>query len=161
MDRKKVIIIVRDSYLKFLINSVGSKIFKNLYAYVNGTKKDILENGGLSCAFYASSVLQHFKLISDVHATVSGTIKDLMESGWREIKRPVPGSIIVWEEKEFEDGSFHKHMGFYLEKNKAISNSTVKKVPAIHHWTFGQKNGQPIRKVEMILWNDKLERKKT
>jgi hypothetical protein len=149
-------IVLNESYIKTIKNSVGSNLFRNLYALVNGRKKDILGNGLLSCAVYASSILYLFKLITDVHATVQKTVADLKKSGWKEIKKPREGAILIWKAQEFGNGETHKHIGFYIGKNKAISNSSKKHRPILHHWTFGMKNGQPVRKVEQIFWNKKI-----
>ncbi len=149
-------IILNESYIKAIKNSVGSNLFRNLYAYVNGKKKDILEDGTLSCASFASSILYLFKLITDTHATVKGTVADLKKSGWVQVKKPRNGTVLVWEAQEFGSGEAHKHIGFYIGKNKAISNYFKKHHPILHHWTFGMKNGRPVRKVEQIFWNKKL-----
>ena len=144
-----------DSYIQAIQNSVNSNLFRNIFAKVNGKKKDILENGDLSCAFFASSILYIFKLIPDVHATVRGAVADLGKAGWVNIKNPKIGSILVWET---ENNQPHKHIGFYVSKDKAVSNNSKKGKPTLHHWTFGIKNGQPVRKIEQILWHPKLSR---
>lgn len=132
-------------------NSVGSKLFRNFYVKNKGKKIDVLRNGELSCAFYVSSILYLFKLIKDTHATVDKTVKDLQESGWKIIKRPKVGSIIVWEKMDFGGGDIHKHIGFYIGKGRAISNNYKLGYPTEHKWIF------PKRKVEMIFWNPRLE----
>ncbi|MCX6813984.1 MAG: hypothetical protein NT078_02130 [Candidatus Azambacteria bacterium] len=116
-----------------------------------------MKNGGLSCARFVSSLLYLFKLIKDMHATVNGIVKDLKQSGWKKIKKPKIGSILVWEKIDFGNKDFHKHIGFYIGNNKAISTSSPKKgQPVIHHWTYGIKRNKPVRKVEAIFWNKKL-----
>ena len=160
MNSKKrldVKIIWYESYLKAIKNSIGSNLFRNLYFLIGKRKIDILEDGNLSCAVFVSWILYIFKLIQDMHATVVGTVADLKKSGWIEIKKPQPGAILVWETKKFKNGQ-HKHIGFFVGNNKAISNRYEKRQPLIHHWTFGVKNGRPVRKVEQILWNTKLNK---
>lgn len=162
MKKEKVIPILFDTYIVVIKNSVGSKMFRNSYAKVNGKKKDILKNGKVSCAFFVSSVLALFPLFKLIkyppHSTVDGTVKDLEQSGWQKIsteneKKPKIGSIIVWEKNH----NSHKHIGFYIGNNKAISTNSIKKGrPAIHHWTYGIKRNKPGRKVEAIFWNKKL-----
>lgn len=162
MNSKKVPdvkIILYDSYLQAIKNSVGSNLFRNLYAHVDGKRKDVLKNGILSCATFVSSILYLHKLIADTHATVNGTVKDLHKSGWREITTPKKGTVLLWEAVKFKDGSFHKHIGFYVNNSKAISNNTRKHRPASHHWTFGVRSGKPVRKVEKIFWHKRLESK--
>lgn len=153
--QEKLKILLYDSYIQTVKNSIGSNLFRNLYAKIDERKKDILENGNLSCAVFVSSVLYLFKLASDLHSTVTGTVVDLKKSGWIEIKKPQPGAILVWEIKKFKNGQ-HKHIGFYVGNGKAISNRREKRHPVVHHWTFGAKKSQPVRKVEQIFWNTKL-----
>jgi len=129
------------TYLSFIKNSANSKSFQSLFAQVDGLEKDITKKGKLSCAFFTSSVLKIFSQIKNLHATVSGIIKDLEKSGWKEIKIPQKGSILIWESK-----NGHRHIGFYLGNNKAISNNSQKRTPQIHHYTFNNK-----RKIESIF----------
>ena len=148
------------NYTAVIKNSAGSRMFRHIYAKVNGKEKDLLRNGDLSCAFFASTILYWFQLIKKPHATVSGTIKDMEKSGWREIKNPRPGSVLIWEPKEFDEGGVkasYLHMGFYIGNNKAVSNSTKIGMPKIHHWTYGAKKGNPARKIEAVFWHKKLE----
>lgn len=160
MNSKKVLdiqIILYDSYLQAIKNSVGSNLFRNLYAYVDGKRNDILENGLFSCAIFVSSILYFYKLIGDVHATVDSTIRDLEASGWQKVSQPKKGAIIIWESLKFK-GKYHKHVGFYMNEKKAISNSTGKRSPILHHWTFGiDKNKDPKRKILNFYWHKKLD----
>ena len=138
-----------DTYWAVIKNGIGSKMFRNLYAKVNGKKTDVTENGNSSCAFYVSSILFLFKSIKEIHATVNGTARDLEESGWTKIKKPKVGCVLVWKEMDFGNGKPHKHIGFYIGKNKAISNNYKLGYPTRHDWRF--------RKVESILWNPNLK----
>ena len=132
-------------------------LFRNLYADVNGEEKDILEDGALSCAVFASAVLLNLELIKKPHATVSGTVKDMFESGWREIAQLGPGAVILWEKIIFEDGKEHSHIGFYICNDEAISNSFADKCPRRHHITYGtNQDGAPKRKIEKIYWHPEL-----
>ena len=149
---KKITPLLFDSYLAVIKNSVGSKMFRNFYAKVNGQRTDIMKNGKLSCAFYVSAVLALFQLIKRQHATVDSTVKDLRESSWQPAKKPKIGSVLIWEKTDSGNGDFHQHIGFYIGGRKAISNSSKSGCPVRHHWTFGNK-----RKVKMILWNPKLK----
>jgi len=158
MKKQKVIPILFDTYIAVIKNSVGSKIFRNSYAKINNKKTDILQNGNLSCAFFISSILVLFKLIKEIHGTVDGTVRDLEQSGWQKITKPKIGSVIVWEKIDFGNKDFHKHIGFYIGNNKAISNSSKWKYPTIHRWTYGIKENRPVRKIEAIFWNKKLDR---
>lgn len=145
-------LLLKDNYIQMIKNSIDSKMFKNLYMEINGEKKDITENGGLSCAYFASSILYILKLVKGVHATVSGTVKDLEDSGWIQIDEPKVGSVLVWPETNFDGQGPHKHIGFYIGENRAISNNYKLGYPVEHDWQF---NGE--RKVEKILWLPTLE----
>jgi len=116
-----------------LKNSLNSKLFQSLYFFVGGKSKDILEKGNLSCAFYVSSILKILGLIENLHTTVSSTLKDLEKFGWFEIKKPKFGAIILWGPKK---ESRHCHLGFYVGKNRAISNSSKRRVPSLHNLNY-------------------------
>ena len=103
MKNPKVEIILFDSYFQAIKNSVGSGLFRNLYALVDGSKMDILKNGGLSCPVFLSSILYLFKLSTDVHATVDGTIRDMENFSWQIILKPRPGAVLLWEAKDTEE----------------------------------------------------------
>jgi uncharacterized protein YvpB len=151
-------VILNRSYISMIENSVGSNIFRNLYMATPMGEKDILNNGDLSCSVFVSSILYLWGLISDMHATVDSTVNDLRNFGWTEIAEPKKGCVIEWEYKSMDDGSKHKHLGFYIGDGKAISNRPESGTPEIHHWTFGEKHGQPVRKIEKIYWNNKLDK---
>lgn len=146
MGKQKIELVLNETYLVAIKNSVGTKIFRNLFARVGRKTKDITENGNLSCAFYVSSILYLFKLIKEIHATVNGTVRDLKESGWVEIKKPKNGCVLVWEEKKFKNGNSHKHIGFYIGNQIAISNNSKLGYPTVHRWTTYDN-----RKIETIL----------
>lgn len=141
-------LLLKDNYLSALNLSEGIKTFKNVYAEVDGSKKDIVEDGNLSCAEFVCFLLLPFKLITDMHATVSGTVKDLVKNDWLEISELKEGAILVWDKDEKNP---HSHIGFYLGNEKAISNSSEKKESTIHDFKH---NG---RKVSKILWHDFLK----
>jgi len=153
-----------DTYMAMIKNSVGSRMFRNFYMESDGVKKDILKNGDLSCAFFVSNILYIFKLINSSHCTVDGTIRDLEKSSWRKIKKPKIGSVLVWEEKmQGKNKESHRHIGFYIGANKdspyrpmAISNSSKKRTPVIHHWTFGAQKSKTYRKIERVYWHKGL-----
>jgi len=156
MKKEKVAPIIFDTYIAVIKNGVGSKIFRNFYAEINNKKTDITENGNLSCAWFVSSLLYLFKLIRSTHVTVTGTVKDLENSGWKKIDKPKIGSVLVWEEIDYGNKDFHKHIGFYIGNQMAISNSSKLGYPIKHNWTFGKKKGKQVRKIESIFWNNKL-----
>jgi hypothetical protein len=123
LDKKK-------SLKVLLENSLNSKLFRSLYFFVGGKSKDVLEKGDLSCAFYVSVILKILGLIENLHTTVHSTLKDLEKSGWFKTKKPKFGAIILWEPKK---ENHHSHLGFYVGKNKAISNSSKRRTPSLHN----------------------------
>ncbi len=118
----------RRTLFKLIENSIGTKLFRNNYFFINGKSKDLLKNGELSCAFYVSSILYLLKLIKSPHTTVQSTLKDLEESGWYKIKNPKKGAVVLWD-KDKED---HYHLGFYWNNKKAVSSVSLKKSPNFH-----------------------------
>lgn len=147
----KITPLIFDTYLAMIKNSVGAELFRNFYAKVNGKKTDIMRNGELSCAFYVSSVLALSKFIKEVHGTIDSTVKNLQESGWKKVSKPKIGSVLVWEKMDFGNGNAHKHIGFFIGGNEAISNSYKLGFPVEHSWDFNAK-----RKIDIILWNQKV-----
>jgi len=155
MKKKPVKPLLVDTYLAVIKGSINSKAFKHLYAEVNGKKTDILKNGKLSCAFFASSVLVSFGLMKSIHATVNGAEKDLVSSGWKKINILKIGSVLIWEAKSKKHP--HRHIGFYVGDNRAVSNSSNVKVPSTHNWIYGGSKKKPGRKIEAIFWHKKLD----
>ena len=152
MKKKSLKIFFFDTYLAMIQNSLGSKMFRTIYAFIDKKKKDILENGRVACALYVSSLLVINKLIGEIHATVDSTVKALKKAGWKKISKPRIGCIIVWEKVDFGKNDLHKHIGFYIGNRQAISNSSKKGYPVKHDVTF---NGK--RKIELLLWHPKLK----
>ncbi len=138
------------TYISRIKKAVGSKMFQNFFMKIGNKEMDILNNGNLSCAMFVSSVLYLSKLIFDFHTTVSSTIKDMEKSGWYKIKKPKIGAVLVWEPQKLGN-DVHAHIGFYISNNKAISNSSRKKTPQIHHYLM-----ENNRKIIAIYWNKKL-----
>ncbi len=148
---KKPKFLFKKTYLKTIENSVGTKMFRNVFV-MDGQEKDITENGELSCAVFVSFVLKIFDLISTPHATVKSTIKDMMENGWKEAEKPQKGDVLVWEKKKI-GGSTNEHIGFYIGNQKAVSNNYKKRAPVVHHYTY---NGK--RKIIKIYAQKKIRR---
>lgn len=135
--------------LKILIkNSLGSKFFRSIYFFVNDKSEDILKNGDLSCAFYVSIILKILGLINTIHTTVNSTIKDLENSSWYKIDKPRFGAVILWDYKK---RGKNLHLGFYLNKNKAVSNSSKFKSPQIHNIYYEN------RPIKAIYFHKELE----
>ncbi len=152
IKQKTLKILFFDTYLAMIQNSLGSKMFRTVYADIDKKKKNIIENGRVACALYVSSLLVIHKLIPEIHATVDSTVKALEKSGWKKISLPRIGCIIIWEKIDFGKNDLHKHIGFYIGNRHAISNSSKKGSPVKHDVTF---NGK--RKIELLLWHPKLK----
>jgi len=118
-----------------------------MYIKVGKKKIDVLENGDLSCAFFVTVILHMFGLIKEIHTTVNGTIEDMEKTGWKEVKKPKIGDVLIWEKKkQTKRGGGHRHVGFYIGNEQAISNNFKLGVPKINHITYSGK-----RKVEKIF----------
>lgn len=150
-EQKKVTPLLFDTYMAMVENSIGTNMFRTAYAEVGGEKKDVTINGGLSCAFFVSSVLVILKLIKEMHITVAGTVRDLENSGWVEIPEPRMGAVVVWKIFDSGDGDPHPHIGFSLGGSDVISNSKENGSPRKHDINHRG------REVEKFLWNTKLE----
>lgn len=143
----------KESYVAMIKNCTGSSLFRNLYAKVNGRKKDIMRDGDLSCAYFVSSILTLFQLIKTPHATVKSTLNDMQKCGWYTIQRPKVGCVLVWDEKFFaKSGETHPHIGFYIGKGQALSNSSKKKCVSMH--PYKTCDGRPLI---AIYWHSTLD----
>ena len=145
-----------DTYLAIIKGSVESKMFQNFYARVNGTKKEITLGGRLSCAFFVSSLLKLFDLVESIHPTVHHTLLDMERSGWKKIKSPRLGCVVICVEdkRKFKADEklyppTHKHIGFFVGAGKAISNRREKRTPISHLLRF--------RPVLAYYWHKRLE----
>lgn len=157
-----------NTYIARIKNSIDSKIFQNVYVIENGKKRDAASSGRFACAQFISGILFISKLIKDMHTTTQMLLKDMEDSNWYKIDKPREGAVIIWAPwKTKEDLSKNIisfpwenedrwHAGFYIGNDKVISNDPNTRAPKEHHLTYGEKNGKPIRKIEGIWWNDKL-----
>lgn len=138
------------SYIAAIKNSIGSRIFRKLYMYDKDADRvvEVLQNGNLSCAYFVSSILFHFGLISELNVNVQETAAAMKAAGWQTVKKPVPGSVIVWDKKYFKKSkAWHGHIGFFVRSGRAISTSSRTGYPVIH-------NLRPDgRKIVEILWH--------
>lgn len=150
----KIKLLRRDSYLQMIKNSVGTKMFRNLYLEIDNKKVDAVRDGNFSCAFFVSNILMIWGLITEGHATVEAITKDMLKNGWKEIPREKvgPGDVIVWEKLKGENRKSHLHNGFYINNKKAVSNDSKKGVPIIHSWDY---NGK--RKIIAVYTYPKLK----
>lgn len=147
------------SYMAMIRNSVGSHQYRKLFVEDSDREVDVIGNGDLACAFFVSALLSFFNLTKGGgHTTVDMTIADLLDSGGYEITKLCPGSIIVWARKLCTDGVQHRHIGFFIGDDQAISNDAKKRSPQRHHYTYGERFGHPVRKIEAIYFHPLLEK---
>jgi hypothetical protein len=150
MTQQKPNILIKESYLAMIKNSVGTKMFNTLIAEdAQGNLIDIFQNGMYSCAAYVSAVLTFVDFIPRPRATVDSLYEDLKDNeNFVEVaeKDLEPGDIIFWEETEFEDGSKNRHVGFYIGDEMAISTSYKEEQVIEHH--FRNFNEQSERSIE-------------
>lgn len=127
----------KETYLKAIENSVGSRLFNSLVVQFkdSGKVSDVLNDGMYSCAFFVSSVLYLFNAIDKPHATVA-SVKDAFKKdpNWQEIPsdKIEAGDVIFWEKIKFDDGSENAHIGFAINHQEAISTDYKNKVIARH-----------------------------
>lgn len=135
---------------------IGSTAFRSLYMKQGHQSIDICRGGELSCAFFVSAVLRNVNLIAEQHATVSGTVRDLQSSGWRKMKRPRAGAVIVWGPIRYPSGESHAHIGIAVSTTHAISTSVKTRTP-IRHRINTRAHGKTKRSIESIWWHRALE----
>lgn len=149
----------KDNYLTVIENACGSKMWANAYCLVNDKREDVLRDGDVSCAFFASSILKLFDFIKELHFTVQGTEKDLKQSGWKRIPISVKmpkGSVLIWEKQSSSNKKKiekHYHIGFYIGEEKAVSIWAYHNFPVIHHYLYYKKKREIIR----AYWNPKIK----
>jgi hypothetical protein len=144
-----------ETYMSRIQDSVSTNMFRKTWCLVDNTLTDVTGDGELSCPIYVSSILMlfaEFGLIKKVHANVDSTVADMKSCGWKEISELKVGAVIVWVSQEQVSGP-HKHIGFYLGDNKAISHRDITKSPMIHDANYASESG---RDIEAILWHDRL-----
>jgi hypothetical protein len=127
-------------------------MFRNYVAKVDSVRRDITEDGDKSCAFFVSSVLSMFGLLRTSEVTVHRTLKAMQRAGWKEIRTPRVGCVIVWKEVQNAQGTLRKHIGFYIGDDKAISNSSLRGVPVKHSYKSYKGRG-----ILTMLWHKNLE----
>lgn len=124
----------RKNYRTAIEGVVGSRLFQHMYVVDkrDGREFDALEDGSGACAYVVSGVLALHGLIDSPHATVATTVKKMLESGWRETKEPVWGDIVHWPAH-----NDHMHIGFYVDPQTVVSNSSLQHMPIKHHLKMG------------------------
>jgi len=73
ISSQPVVTVLRfQTYLGMIRGAVGSRMFRHLWAIVDGKKTNIVRNGELSCAMFVSTILHHAQLIAEPHEMVRG-----------------------------------------------------------------------------------------
>jgi hypothetical protein len=160
----------KKNYLTMIENAAKGQnwMFRNLYLKEDGIEKDALENGGLSCSSFVTSILylqnsllQALKKdawIGSVRARVVSAEKDLLAHGWQEIQDVKPGAVLIWEQREGDSSTAHEHIGFAISETEAISNdSRGTGFPFRHPLNQPSSVDTQPRKVEKILWHSYLD----
>ncbi len=159
MTDKNIKVLQRETYLKMIENSPGTRLFNSVIVRYKDTDniKDICNNGEFSCAVFVSSVLYLTHYLNNVSATVLSLQKHLKESGWKIVHNKIqPGDIIIWEPVVFANSTHNKHIGFALSATKAVSTSWQTQQVEKHHITFGiDKKQNPKRKIIAQLRYDR------
>lgn len=145
-----------ETYLSMIRNSIGSRQYQCLFVHDN-PPRDVIENGRFACAYFASAICALNTITTGgIHTTVVELVADLIRSGAYEIPEPLPGAIIVWGPKLASDNKPHKHIGFYIGDNLAISTDGITGIPTEHHFTCGFSTCGPNRPIETIFFHEKL-----
>ncbi|MBP6881106.1 MAG: hypothetical protein KBC35_00560 [Candidatus Pacebacteria bacterium] len=150
---------ILETYLAMIEGSVGSRQYLRLYVddKNEGCPRDVIDNGRFPCAYFSSSVMYLMTLLEKgPHTTVVKTVEWMLRSQWYQVYQLVIGAVITWGPKLGSDGKHHKHIGFYVGDEMAISTDGVTGIPTKHHFTYGVENGRPVRKVEAIFFHEKL-----
>ncbi len=152
--------IILKSYLAFIKRSVGSPLFQEFYASVNGKMTEVTRAGNVSCSWYVSSVLKIFSLINTVQITVHRTLDEMEQCGWKRIPRPRVGCVVLWAAKladpkrmKKDAGTYHplvQHLGFYIGGERTVTNdgrgTRKPRIKPLHY-----------RPVEAYYWHRGLE----
>jgi hypothetical protein len=145
-----------ETHLALIHGSVGSDLFRHLYTDFDGQfAVDVLLDGDIACVFYVSSILTLSGMTEGgVHSTMTVMLEDLKRSGWQVIDDPCPGCVVVWGEKLSDsDRHVHRHIGFYVGDDTAVSMHPRHKSPQYH--PYGCRPIDEGRKtVEAFYWKD-------
>lgn len=141
----------KETFLKALENSVGTRLFNTMCVRFKDTGKveDILNDGDYSCAFFVSSLLYLFGAINKPHATVANVMKYMDESDqWRRVGAAdiAPGDVLFWEKVRFDDGTENAHLGIAVTPSEAVSVDYMKHAVARHPIT----RASAPRKIEAV-----------
>lgn len=129
MPDPKLTRLILKNLLRTIHSSVSTDVFRSIYVRdQKGYEFDALDDGRDACAYHVSGILAINGLIDQPHATVKTTLEKMKLAGWRQTKKPSPGDVICWPATK----TIHQHLGFYVDEQTAISNSSVKRQPSLH-----------------------------
>ncbi len=139
--------------------SLGSPIFRSVFAQVDGVEKDLTRDGQASCAVYVSGLLVWAEKLERVRATVTSLEGGLIEAGWTKTNERIPGAVIIWEAAAQAGGELHEHAGFIVSETEAVSHSDKELCPVRHHVTYSEKSdGEPVRKIKTLYIHSELHK---
>lgn len=126
-----------ETYVSMIEGSVGSNMFRHFWADFDEERRDTMQDGWTSCAFFVSSVLTIFKAIDGPHSTVISTEEALEKTGWQKVTEPEAGDVLVWEPRQAtsEDPEMD-HIGFYVGDEMAVSTSWRARTPVKHDYMY-------------------------
>ncbi|MDP1689104.1 MAG: hypothetical protein Q8L47_03160 [bacterium] len=128
MSNTNIEISKKETYLKLIENSIGTRLFNSLIVKYKNTGEviDILHNGELSCAYFVSSIIVLMSGMETPHTTVKTVRNKLIENNWKVVTGGIePGDVLFWEKVKFDDGNENEHIGFALNSKEAISTSWI------------------------------------
>ena len=149
------------TYIQTIKNAIWTTMFQEFYI----DEKDILNKWAVGCAYFVSNVLKQFNLTSVWRANVEKIVSDLETKGRTHLDPTMPpqdipvGSIIIREAHHGETyDKMHKHIGFYIWDEQAVSNNSIHftgmrdawYVPVQHHYTY-----EGTRPITAILTRDR------
>ncbi|MFA5987351.1 MAG: hypothetical protein WC797_01720 [Candidatus Paceibacterota bacterium] len=155
------IVLKKETYLKMVENSPGSRMFNSVYVLHKDTGKieDILHDGEFSCATFVSSVLFVIGMTDAPCVTVDTMRKKLASDlRWKQVngfENVEPGDVVFWEKIKFADGSENEHVGFALNKNEAVSTSDTERKVVRHDLACLEKsaNNKPRAITSLFRYN--------
>jgi hypothetical protein len=152
MPESNIEVLRKETYLKAIENSVGSKLFNSLFVRFKDSGKvvDILNNGEFSCAFFVSAILTLLQVLDRPHSTVK-KLKELFDSdkNWHkvDISNIQAGDVVFYKKVKFKDGTENVHVGFVLNEQEAVS-ADYKKKKIVKH----KLNKRPIEEIYRYSW---------
>jgi len=140
----------KETYLKMIENSVGSRLFNSIVVLYKDTGNiEDASKGEHSCAFFSSGVLLLAGMLPRISTTVPFLQKQIEESDeWKAVEDIQEGDVLFWEEMTFPDRHENGHSGFVIGDDEAVSTSSENKEVVRHHITYGvDESGAPKRKI--------------